>query len=200
MAWFVRYFYPQFFVCKCVKHAILTQTFPLTFHFVIGTTFTLSQQSDYSIIQPKWASLTWHFQHSHFKHCVFKHTHSKNMGPKYWALFCSLFCARFFSLFCLVFCSLSLSLLFTVLFPVLFSALLSGQFIVLLLYSLLIILTVFNHSVYNILLCFFSVLLLGLFAGHSIALFSVFSLFSSLFSYLFCSRCSFSFSLCHITD
>ena len=50
---------PQFFGGKCVKHAILTQTFPITFRFEIGTTFTLSQQRWWGgenppIIQPKW--------------------------------------------------------------------------------------------------------------------------------------------------
>ena len=35
MACFGQKFLPAIFCCKCVKHAILTQTWPLTFHFVI---------------------------------------------------------------------------------------------------------------------------------------------------------------------
>jgi len=35
------------------------------------------------IMQPKWASLAWHFQDSHSKHCIFKSKYPlENLGPK----------------------------------------------------------------------------------------------------------------------
>ena len=43
---FGQIFLPAIFWCKSGKFAILTQTFPLTFRFVIGTPFALSQQGE----------------------------------------------------------------------------------------------------------------------------------------------------------
>ena len=69
---FGQIFIPAIFWCKCVKRAILSQTFPLKFPFVIGTPFVLAKQRKSSNDSAKMgirnmAFSTYPFQTLHFQ-------------------------------------------------------------------------------------------------------------------------------------